>query len=107
MYGEEPQVLLGIESSKGGTPASRDHHAKKDKKHRKSLDHAGHTSPIKRKDSFAKRDRWVTAVREAFSALICIQARIQEFVKGGGHFSKFYSRVIKKSISISVTYSRG
>ena len=36
-----------------------------------------------------------------------VQERIQEFVKGGGHFSKFSSRVAKMSISISLAYSRG
>ena len=37
-----------------------------------------------------------------------IQARIQELVKGGGgHFSKFSSRVAKMSISISLAYSHG
>ena len=37
-----------------------------------------------------------------------IQARIQEWVKGGGgHFSKVSTRVAKMSISISLAYSHG
>ena len=36
-----------------------------------------------------------------------IQARIQELVKGGGHFSKYSSRVAKMSISVSLANSHG
>ena len=36
-----------------------------------------------------------------------MQAHIQESVKGGGHFSKFSTRVAKMSISISSAYSHG
>ena len=65
MYGEEPEVIRVDSSGGRGTAAARDHH-KKDKKHRsKSLEQGGHGttiisggSPLKRRDSMAKKDRW-------------------------------------------------
>ena len=35
------------------------------------------------------------------------QARIQEFVNGGGHFSKFFFKGCYKSVSVALAYSRG
>ena len=60
MYGEEPEYLRGGEGGlRGAGSASHDQEGKKDKKQRKSVDQTGHISPIRRKDSFAKRDRSV------------------------------------------------
>ena len=61
VYGDEPELLFGSDTTRGTKGEGSDSHTggKKDKKFRsKSLEHsAGGGSPIRRKDSFAKRDR--------------------------------------------------
>ncbi|KAF2352742.1 hypothetical protein FHG87_016501 [Trinorchestia longiramus] len=59
VYGDEQETTKGeITTARTlSTHRSGGDSSKKDKKHRKSIEQGGHSSPIKRRDSFPKRDK--------------------------------------------------